>query len=106
MRTIDTAPAGFTEFLRGGREKNADDLVAGLLNKYLDDRHVLLRGVTLPGGEKLGFVLLGPEGVWHLELLHLASLVNNGGVWHSEQRATNDRNTLRPSISRAESAAS
>jgi hypothetical protein len=81
MRTIDTAPAGFTEFLRGGREKNAEDLVAGLLSKALDDMHVLLRGVALPNGEKLGFVLVGPEGVWHLELLHLASLVNSGGVW-------------------------
>lgn len=81
MRTIDTAPAGFTEFLRGGREKNAEDLVAGQLNRSLDDSHVLLRGVVLPDGEKVGFVLLGPEGVWHLELLHLASLVNNGGVW-------------------------
>ncbi len=30
----------------------------------------------------------------------ICSLVNSGGVWHSEQRATNERNTFRPSISR------
>ncbi len=31
-------------------------------------------------------------------------LVNSGGVWHSAQRATKERNTFMPSISRALSA--
>lgn len=36
----------------------------------------------MPGSaEKLGLVLVGPEGIWHLEQVHLASLVNNAGVW-------------------------
>lgn len=82
MRTIDVVPAGFTEFLRGGREKQGEDSLAAQLGKHLDDQHILLRHLVLPGAtDKLGFVLVGPEGIWHFELLHLASLVNNSGVW-------------------------
>jgi hypothetical protein len=82
MRTIDVVPAGFTEFLRGSREKQGEDALIAQLAKNLDDTHVLLRHLILPNAtDKLGFVLVGPQGIWHLELLHLASLVNNGGVW-------------------------
>lgn len=82
MRIVDATPSGFADFLRGGREKQGEDLVSGLLARALGDTHTLLRHLTLTdSNDKLGFVLVGPDGIWHLELLHLASLVNNGGIW-------------------------
>ncbi|MBP7691975.1 MAG: hypothetical protein KA764_08660 [Anaerolineales bacterium] len=82
MRIIDVVPSGLTEFLRGGREKAGEDLVLAHFGKVLDDQHVMLRHLTLPEAtDKLGLVLVGPEGIWHLEQLTLASLVNNAGVW-------------------------
>lgn len=82
MRIVEATPSGFGDFLRGGREKQGEDLVTGQLARALGDSHTLLRHLTLPDSQdKLGFVLVGPDGIWHLELLHLASLVNNGGIW-------------------------
>lgn len=82
MRVQDTIPSGFTDFLRSGREKTNEDFILAQFGKHLDDHYVMLRNLTLPeGDEKLGFVLVGPEGVWHIELLHLASLGKNGNIW-------------------------
>jgi hypothetical protein len=82
MRIVDVTPSGLADFLRSGREKAGEDLVVAQFGKVLDDTHVMLRHLTLPQAvDKLGLVLVGPDGIWHLELLHLASLVNNGGVW-------------------------
>ncbi len=82
MRIVEATPSGFADFLRGGREKQGEDLVTAQFGKALDDSHILIRHLTLPdASEKTGFVLVGPNGLWHLELLHLASLVNNAGVW-------------------------
>ncbi|MBL8058335.1 MAG: hypothetical protein JNK29_16645 [Anaerolineales bacterium] len=83
MRLVDVMPSGFADFLRGGREKAGEDQIIAQFNKALPgDDHVLLRHLALPGStDKLGLVLAGPEGIWHLEQVHLASLVNNAGVW-------------------------
>jgi hypothetical protein len=83
MRLIDVLPTGFADFLRGGREKTGEDQIIAQFGKALPgDDHVLLRHLALPGSaDKLGLVLVGPEGIWHLEQVHLASLVNNAGVW-------------------------
>jgi len=82
MRVIDTVPAGLTDFLRTGRDKTNEDAVIKQFERYLDDRYVLLRNLTLPDSEdKLGLVLVGPTGAWHLELLHLASLSKSGPTW-------------------------
>jgi hypothetical protein len=83
MRLIDLMPSGFADFLRGGREKAGEDMVISQFGKALpDDSHVLLRQLALPGStDKLGLVLIGPDGIWHLEQVFLASLVNNAGVW-------------------------
>jgi hypothetical protein len=43
----------------------------------------------------------GAPGGSGMPMTAICSLVNSGGVWHSEQRATNERNTFRPSISRS-----
>ncbi|MBL8044898.1 MAG: hypothetical protein JNL09_00070 [Anaerolineales bacterium] len=79
---IDTVPAGLTDFLRTGRDKTNEDAVIKQFERQLDDRFVLLRNLTLPDSEeKLGLVLVGPTGAWHLELLHLASLSKSGPTW-------------------------
>lgn len=81
MRILDQA-AGLSEFLRGGREKAAEDMVIKLFGKQLDDRFTMLRNLVMPGtGEKMGLVLVGPGGAWHIEIPHLASLSQNGPVW-------------------------
>jgi hypothetical protein len=82
MRVIDTVPAGLTDFLRTGRDKTNEDAVIKQFERHLDDHYVLLRNLTLPDSEeKLGLVLVGPNGAWHLELLHLASLSKSGPTW-------------------------
>jgi hypothetical protein len=83
MRVVDVVPSGLSEFLRGGGvEKSGEDLVTRQLSRALDDRYVLLRHVALPDStEHLGMVLVGPTGIWHFDLLHLASLVKNGNYW-------------------------
>lgn len=82
MRIIDTVPAGLTDFLRTGRDKTNEDAVIKQFERYLDDQFVLLRNLTLPDSEeKQGLVLVGPNGVWQLELLHLASLSKSGPTW-------------------------
>lgn len=82
MRVLDVAHNGLGEFLRGGREKTAEENVIKLFGRGLDDHYIMLRHLVLPEtNEKLGLVLVGPTGVWHIELLHLASLSQNGPVW-------------------------
>ncbi|MGQ0601345.1 MAG: NERD domain-containing protein [Anaerolineales bacterium] len=82
MRIVDVVPSGLAEFLRGGTEKSGEDLVTRQLSRTLDDHYVLLRHLTLPeSNEQLGMVLVGPAGIWHLDLLHLSSLVKNGTYW-------------------------
>lgn len=82
MRVIDTVPAGLTDFLRTGRDKVNEDAVIKQFERHLDDHFVLLRNLTLPDSEeKLGLVIVGPSGAWHLELLHLASLSKSGPTW-------------------------
>lgn len=82
MRIVDVVPSGLAEFLRGSTEKTGEELVTRQLSRLLDDRSVLLRHLTLPDStEPLGMVLVGPNGIWHLDLLHLSSLVKNGTYW-------------------------
>jgi hypothetical protein len=81
MRVIEVSKRGFGGLL-GGREKAAEDAVVNLFSKALDDSHVMLRNVHLPGSpEKIGLVLVGPDGVWHLDLVHLSRLVKTSMVW-------------------------
>ncbi|MCS6910245.1 MAG: NERD domain-containing protein [Anaerolineales bacterium] len=82
MRVVDVGPGGLSDFLRGGREKAAEENIIKLFSRGLDDHYIMLRNLVLPEtNEKLGLVLVGPTGVWHIELLHLASLSQNGPVW-------------------------
>ncbi len=81
MRVIEVSKRGFAGLL-GGREKAEEDSVVNLFSKALDDSHVMLRNVNLPGSkEKIGLVLAGPDGVWHLDLVHLTNLVKTSMVW-------------------------
>lgn len=81
MRVIELSKRGFGGLL-GGREKTGEDSVVSLFGKALDDSYVMLRGVNLPGSaEKAGLVLAGPDGVWHLDLVHLTNLVKTSMVW-------------------------
>jgi hypothetical protein len=82
MRVLDVGQSGLGDFLRGGREKAAEENIVKLFGRSLDDHYIMLRHLVLPEtNEKLGLVLVGPTGVWHIELLHLASLSQNGPVW-------------------------
>lgn len=82
MRIVDVVPSGLAEFLRGGTEKSGEELVTRQLSRNLDDHYVLLRHLSLPEStEQMGLVLVGPAGIWHLDLLHLSSLVKNGTYW-------------------------
>ncbi|MDW8327251.1 MAG: NERD domain-containing protein [Anaerolineales bacterium] len=82
MRVLEVGPGRLGNFLRGGREKAAEENIIKLFGRGLDDHYIMLRNLVLPEtNEKLGLVLVGPTGVWHIELLHLASLSQNGPVW-------------------------
>lgn len=82
MRVLDVGQSGFGDFLRGGRERTAEENIIKVFGRSLDDHYIMLRHLVLPEtNEKLGLVLVGPTGVWHIELLHLASLSQNGPVW-------------------------
>lgn len=82
MRVLEVAQSGIGEFLRVGREKAAEDNVIKVFGRSLDDHFVMLRHLVLPEtSEHIGLALAGPTGVWHIELLHLASLSQNGPVW-------------------------
>ncbi len=82
MRILDVAQNGLGEFLRGGRERAAEDNIIKLFGRGLDDHYIMLRRLILPEtNERFDLILVGPTGVWHIELLHLASLSQNGPVW-------------------------
>ncbi len=63
----------------------AQDFVAQELTQYLDDAYVLLRNVTAPGlTHDADFIIVGPTGLWTIEVAYLKGLFKVDGVnWMS-----------------------
>jgi hypothetical protein len=72
-------------FKRGNqwrRQLAAEDRVAAILARTLDDDYHLIRNLVLPDDRyDLDMVLVGPAGIWEFEVLPLVGLVHSEEGW-------------------------
>lgn len=76
--------------------EQGEDKVADIITQTLDGNWTLFRNVTLPGRNKsdIDMVLLGPAGIWSLEVKNLAGEYKNIGE-HWESRIGRKKNLMR-----------